>query len=189
MKKVKVIFADGSVGEVNDTDVQAVLTSGGKLYVDAGGNLQSEKTTVKFKDGSEGEINSSDLEKALSSGATLVKKKEEESYPLLLKGQKGQLLLDLRKSTNGTISTVPSQSILEESGILDESTPAIEDFNKQFEDFTGHVEFSLSEPAKPKGLLSNDYYEKKKKQFEQKKFTTYQSEKEKIRIYPLRGSD
>ena len=41
MKKVKVIFADGSVGEVIKTDGQQELTSGGKLYLNPSLTLQS----------------------------------------------------------------------------------------------------------------------------------------------------
>lgn len=57
--------------------------------------------------------------------------------------------------------------------------PKIEDYNKNFEEFTGHKEFDLDEPVKPEGLLSQDQYEQQKKSFDLKKYEKYRDIEEK----------
>lgn len=70
MKKVKVIFPDGSVGEVDEKDLQAALDAGAKRYT----AQEPKMVKVEFADGSKGEIAQSDYDQALAAGA--VKKKE-----------------------------------------------------------------------------------------------------------------
>lgn len=71
MKKVKLIFPDGSIADIDEADVQAALNGGAKRY--------TEKATatkqVKFADGSIVDLDEQDANTALSGGATLVKKK------------------------------------------------------------------------------------------------------------------
>jgi len=62
-------------------------------------------------------------------------------------------------------------------GLTDYSIKGVEkyaeQYNKQFEDATGHRELSLSEPTKPKSILSQQGYEKRKSAFELKKMENY----------------
>lgn len=60
----------------------------------------------------------------------------------------------------------------------------IEDYNRDFENITGHREFSLREPQKPTSLLGQERYEKKKKEFEAEKFLKY-SDIEQSKINPV----
>jgi hypothetical protein len=71
MKKVKVIFPDGSTGEVDEKDLQAALAAGAKRFTD---QPAAKTTSVTFADGSEGEIDERDYTNAVALGA--VKKKE-----------------------------------------------------------------------------------------------------------------
>ncbi len=113
MKKIKVIFADGSIGEVDEKDLAAAKSAGAKLYTE---DTKAKKTTtVKFKDGSEGEIPEDDLSAALNSGATVVKKKD--SFQQF--GEAGG-----QASTAGTPTTSPSNLPLKstsESGLNKEA--------------------------------------------------------------------
>lgn len=70
MKKVKVTFPDGSVGEVDEKDLSAALAAGAKLFE----NGAAKTRRVVFADGSEGDIDEKDYASALSMGA--IKKKE-----------------------------------------------------------------------------------------------------------------
>lgn len=70
MKKVKVIFPDGSTADIDESDLQAALNGGAKLY------KAGTKKQVKFEDGSIADLDEEDANSALSAGATLVKKKD-----------------------------------------------------------------------------------------------------------------
>ena len=62
-------------------------------------------------------------------------------------------------------------------GLTDYSLKGVEQYaeqyNKQFEDATGHREVNLNAPTKPKSILSQQTYEKKKGAFELKKMEQY----------------
>jgi hypothetical protein len=90
-------------------------------------------------------------------------KKKEPEYPLLYGGVKGQQSLDLR-------SDYPSKSPSVRQSPVNQERAKIEDYNRKFEEMTGHKEFSLSEPVKPKTLLGKIDYDQKKKSFEEKKY-------------------
>lgn len=156
MKKIKVIFSDGSIGEVDEADLKDALSSGAKLFSESTAKAKS----VTFADGSVGDVDETDLEDAISFGATLVKKKESG-------------LASLFSNAAKTISQNVSGSGLSDRPLERKQTfepKSVEEFNTEFEQLTGHKEFSLSEPVKPTGLLSQDIYTKQKKEFEEKKY-------------------
>lgn len=76
---------------------------------------------------------------------------------------------------SGALQVPDSKSLFD--GELPES---VTDFNKQFEELTGHREFSLSEPTKNTGLLTSDVGKGQRKSFEQQKFLTYRKGKQKL---------
>ena len=76
-------------------------------------------------------------------------------------------------STIKTLLTGGRKSESETPSTLKQPLPKIEDYNKQFEDVTGHRKFSLSEPMQPKSLLAQEGYKKRKENFELKKYEEY----------------
>lgn len=103
MKKVKVKFPDGSIGEVDEKDLPAALQSGA---------VRITQQKVKFQDGSEADIDEDDVKGALTAGATLVKKKEN-SGPLSFKGRnaKGQLLANFKNDPNWKPAPEPVKTV------------------------------------------------------------------------------
>jgi len=74
VKKIKVIFPDGSTAEVSESELPQAIKAGARVADDK----NEKKTTVKFPDGSETEVSKTDLDAALSAGA--VKKKEAGAF-------------------------------------------------------------------------------------------------------------
>lgn len=78
MKKVKVIFPDGSTAEIDRADLKSALAAGAKLF----SGEETKSTKVKFPDGSETDVDENDLQSAIDAGATVLKKKETSSQGL-----------------------------------------------------------------------------------------------------------
>lgn len=74
MKKVKVIFSDGSTADINEADLPQALANGARRADSAG---QEKSTTMVFKDGSSADIAAKDMNGAISAGA--VKKNNGEN--------------------------------------------------------------------------------------------------------------
>jgi hypothetical protein len=76
LKKIKVIFPDGSIADIDESELQSALDAGAKRYTGS-----AVKKSVKFPDGSIAEIDDADINSAISTGASIVKKKEVTSPP------------------------------------------------------------------------------------------------------------
>jgi len=68
LKKVKVIFPDGSIAEINESELSGALAAGAKRHTE-------KSTSMVFKDGSIADIPDNEMEGAMSAGA--VKKKAQ----------------------------------------------------------------------------------------------------------------
>ena len=76
MKKIKVQFPDGSIADIDESDLQSALSGGAKVYTEP-----ASQNIVKFADGSTADLNDADSKSAIAGGATLVKKKGLTSLP------------------------------------------------------------------------------------------------------------
>lgn len=68
MKKIKVIFPDGSIAEIEQSELDSAIKAGAKVY------KEQRKSVFVFPDGSETEVEEPDINSAIAAGA--VKKKE-----------------------------------------------------------------------------------------------------------------
>ena len=80
-----------------------------------------------------------------------------------------------KKNQVGNVSNNGSPTTASQFGM-----GVVDDFNKSFESATGHRKISLSEPIKPTSSLLQPLYEKRKQDFEGKKFLEYKKEEENI---------
>jgi hypothetical protein len=70
VKKVKMIFPDSSIRDIEEADVAVAKTLGGKVYLKAGQtNNKVKKIKMIFPDGSSGDINEQDTLDAIEAGA------------------------------------------------------------------------------------------------------------------------
>lgn len=154
MKKIKVIFPDGSIGEVDEKDLSSALAAGAKRYT----GKPAKMVAVTFADGSTGEVDDDDYTKGVASGS--LKKKE---------GTGSEISSRTLPATGGTqpLSTQQEQSKL--GSIIEERS------NKSFldRDIDSKYDFSLSNPAlfQPanKFSLKNIYYEQAQQKFDAEK--------------------
>ncbi len=75
MKKIKVIFPDGSEADIDESELDAAIQAGAKR---ADASNKSKKISVSFPDGSTADIEEKDIDSAMSAGA--VKKKIKASH-------------------------------------------------------------------------------------------------------------
>lgn len=94
MKKIKLIFPDGSVAEIDESDVPAALSAGAKRY--SGESKVEKSTSMVFPDGSVADISASEVIGAEKAGA--IKKKVSDTLPV--------------NSANGAENISPSKSLL-----------------------------------------------------------------------------
>lgn len=74
MKKVKVIFPDGSIAELDESQVSGAISAGAKRYTDNSVDAKQKSTSMVFPDGSIAEIPDNSIDGALKAGA--IKKKD-----------------------------------------------------------------------------------------------------------------
>lgn len=121
---------------------------------------------------------------------------DEDGLPIPVKKKEGSDL----SMVGGQAVQPPSQgggqvgsSKAQYGGLTDYSIKGVEkyaeQYNKQFEDATGHREFSLSAPIKPKSILGQQGYEKRKAAFELKKMEQYRDiEENKIKPVQIKAA-
>lgn len=73
MKKVKVIFPDGSTAEVDESELQGALAAGAKRATDKTTTVNQKSTTMVFPDGSVADVSGTEVDGATKAGA--IKKK------------------------------------------------------------------------------------------------------------------
>lgn len=158
MKKIKMKFPDGSVREVDDADIATARSLGAVDFTETFSQKNGKKVSMQFSDGETKDIDSADVAIAESLGG--IKKKSQ------LGGAGAQAILP-----TGTEDTGQSSSLL----MSDTKIESIEDYNKQFENITGHHKFDLSAPAGKPGLLSLENFNRRKAESEKEKFTEYRA--------------
>lgn len=101
---------------------------------------------------------------------------DDEGLPIPVKKKEGSALSMAGAKATPSGGQVGS-SKPQYGGLTDYSLKGVEQYaeqyNKQFEDATGHREVNLNAPTKPKSILSQQTYEKKKGAFELKKMEQY----------------
>lgn len=156
MKKVTVIMPDGSKYEIEEQYLNDAIKQGAKLY----------EPVIVNHNGGKYEIDSIHKKSAIDQGATLVAEPAVKKKVSL--GLAGATVSEDGGMAGGLNGKAPSG--LSEEIKTTHKPQSIEDYNKNFEEITGHKEFDLSEPVKPEGLLSQESYNKQKKIVEEKKY-------------------
>jgi hypothetical protein len=103
------------------------------------------------------------------------------------KSQSAEMYDNLMGRINGNAKVETAKTMVPASPITKSVEPAyipdedaIAKYNENFENITGHREFTLSEPVKPSTLLGQERYNKKKKEVEFKKFELYREQEKEI---------
>lgn len=157
--------------EIQDTDLQAAVSDG---------YLPTERVIVANSKTKETfEINPQDLPSAFKDGFSFQDvSKKKVSTDLSMVGGKAV-------PGGGQVGSSKAQY----GGLTDYSIEGIEkyaeQYNKKFEDETGHRELNLNAPVKPKSVLGQIGYDKRKGDFELKKMQKYRDVEEK-EITPLK---